>query len=102
MKLVLAPAKAGWKVSDKLTVRLLTDPDDEEPTALTVHWLFCSVLPLPAVTGPSHAVPPSFLSQSAFEARSKNTQQPLTPLRLLFTSICAVTISANPLGSENR
>src|SRR5216684_568859 len=59
-----APPKAALKVSATFTVRLLPSPDAVDPAPLSVHWLFCTVVALPGVTGPSRKFPASLSSHS--------------------------------------
>jgi hypothetical protein len=56
----LAPANAGSKLSDTVTVRLLPDPAADDPLPFNRHWLFCSVFDELAAIGPSHPFPASF------------------------------------------
>jgi len=41
-RMFFAPPKAALKVSARFTVRLLLDPETDDPAPLSVHWLFVS------------------------------------------------------------
>jgi hypothetical protein len=38
--LVCAPARAGVKLSDRVTVKVAPEPDAKDPPRFRVHWLF--------------------------------------------------------------
>ena len=73
-----------------VTVKVLPLLDADEPVPNSTHWLFCSVLELLGLIGPSQSIPASLIKKNLFTRLSYMARQPLARLWFGFDDMITI------------